>query len=377
MATAEKRSGNYSTRVSLTNPDTGTRIQKRVTARTKRDLDAAVAQLKTAWNTGTYFEPNNTPLGEYVSEWATHAGGKPITQLNRNVAIRLHIAPSALGKMPLGRVRPLHVQQFVNALTPNLAPSSARQVYSILRHSLNRAVALGMMASSPCINIELPRLSSARVKAWDDEQTRRFIHGVDDEPFRAFWIVAVTVGLRRGELHGLRWRDVDLERGTVTIRRTLTRLTDGTWIIGDSGKSDAAHRTVRLPRIAIDALIAHRSGQVARRNELHVWSFDDAVFDRGDGAHLTDATRLQRQYRRIVDRLDLPDITVHGLRHTAATNALRVGVPVHAVARMLGHADASVTLRTYSHVLVDLESESVDRIDALFVTKLAVVVTNS
>jgi integrase len=233
-----------------------------------------------------------------------------------------------------------------------------------------------MIQSSPCASIDLPRLSTARVKAWDEAQTRAFIDGVANEPYRAFWIVAVTVGIRRGELIGLRWRDVDLDRGTVTIRRTLTRTIDGKWTVGDSGKSDAAHRTVRLPRIAIDALRHRRADQAERRNDLGVWAIEDAVFDRGDGAHLTDPTRVQRQFKRIVDRLGLPDITVHGLRHCAATNALRAGVPVHAVARMLGHADASVTLRCYSHVLADLEAQSVDRIDALFVTNPGRSVTN-
>jgi hypothetical protein len=125
MVKPEKRSGSYSARVWVTDSVTGRRYQKRVTAPTKRALDTELARIKAKSADGKYSEPDTTPLAEYLTAWSETAGGKPITRLNRTNAIKGHIAPAAIGKMPLGKIRPAHVQHFVNTLAPKLAPGSA------------------------------------------------------------------------------------------------------------------------------------------------------------------------------------------------------------------------------------------------------------
>jgi integrase len=180
-------------------------------------------------------------------------------------------------------------------------------------------------------------------------------------------LLAVTVGLRRGELIGLRREDLDLTRGTLTVCRTQTRTATGRWIIGEVAKTDASHRMIHLPAICLEALRGHRARQNERRLQLGpAWQDEGAVFDAGDGRHLPSPNRLDSRFPRLTAQLGLPRIKLHGLRHTAATNMLKSGVPVHVVAHILGHANPSITLKVYAWVLADMQESAAARIDAMF-----------
>lgn len=367
MVKTEKRSGSYSVRVSLTDADTGVRTQKRVTARTKRELDAKVAELKASWNSGTYIEPDETPLAEYIAGWLETSKSKPATKMSRAALIRNHIANDPIGAIPLGRLKRYHVQDFVNRKAKANAPGHVGLIYTLIRRAVNRAVVLELIARNPCTAIELPTREAQPHKVFNEDETRRFAAGTADDDLAALWLLAVSVGLRRGELIGLRWSDIDFERGTLTVARTQTRTEDCKWIIGDSAKSGTSHRTIKLPLVCLAALRHHRVEQVKRRLLLGAdWQDTGAVFDFGDGRHIPDPDLINRRFRSIIRALALPTITPHGLRHTAATNALRRGVPVHVVAQMLGHADPSITLRVYAHVLADMQLDAATRIDAIF-----------
>jgi len=369
MVKAEKRSGSYSVRVSLTDPDTGERTQKRVTARTKRELDVAVSDLKTTWRTGQYIAPATESLSGYLNDWLGTLSGKPSTVLIRERHVRFHIGQDAIASVPLGRLRRSHVQTFTDRLARQHAPNTVRGIIGSLRLALRRAVMLGIIAVDPTAGVQLPARSTKRPDVLTQEQARLLVSGTRDDDWHAAWVLMVTIGLRRGEVIGLRWGDVNIEAGTLTVARTATRDSAGDWTIGDSAKTPTAHRTVRLPSVAVDALRRHRVKQVERRLSLgSAWLDSGAVFDDGTGAHHPKPGRLALAFGKALVGLDLPRITPHVLRHTAATNALQAGVPVHAVARMLGHADPAITLRTYAHVLEAMEVQSADRIDRLYGT---------
>jgi integrase len=370
MATAEKRSGSYSTRVWVTDSLTGRRYQKRITARTKRALDTDVARVKAKSADGTYREPNETRLADYMDTWLGTLTGKDSTRLARSVVIRNHIATDPIGSIPLGRLKRSHIQDLVDRKARDCAPNTVKGIYSTLRRALRRAVIVGSIPANPCDSIELPARSTQRPSVFDEDDTRRFVAGVADDDLAALWTLAITIGLRRGELLALKWTDIDLGRGTLTVARTLTRTADCRWVIGDSAKSDSSYRTIQLPAICVDALRAHRVRQLERRLTLGAaWQDSGAVFDRGDGAHLISPNVLANRFAKIITALDLPRLTLHSLRHTAATNALRRTVPVHVVSQMLGHSSPAITLNVYAHVLSDMQHDAASRIDSIFTTE--------
>jgi integrase len=282
---------------------------------------------------------------------------------------RLHLVPR-FGQVPLGTLSPLDIQDFyARKLADGLSERTVSQIHAVLRQALAQAVRWGMVPRNPCDAVTPPRPKDKEMQAWSEEETRTFINGVADDEYRALWLLAVMVGLRRGELIGLRWEDLDLQRGTATVRRTQTRDAEGRLIIGDAPKSASGRRTIQLPELCLSALKVHRARQNERRLQLGpAWQDTGAVFDRGDGTPCSDPKRFGYRFTRLIRELGLPRIRFHDLRHTAATNLLKHGTPVHVVAKMLGHANPSVTLRVYAHVLAEMQQDVANRLDALFGT---------
>lgn len=220
-----------------------------------------------------------------------------------------------------------------------------------------------MIARNPCDAVDAPRPRPAEMTTWTAEQAQAFLEATADDPHAALWRLALLTGMRRGELLALRWQDIDIDRAVLGVRRTLTRDRDGHWTYGEA-KSAAGKRSLSLPPSCVAALKRHKASQSARR--LHwgdAWQESGHVFDRGDGAPLPQSTS-DHQFRRLLDRLTLPRIRFHDLRHTAATLMLEEGVHPRVAQQRLGHSNVGVTLKRYSHVAPSMERDAADRLEA-------------
>ena len=363
MAKAQKRSGSYSVRVSLTDPTTGQRTQKRVTAATKRELDAKVTDLKSRWNSGTYFEPSTDSVSDYFEHWlkSIEPTVKPGTVNRYRQNARSYILP-AIGSVPLAKVTPLAVQRLVNDLvTSGRSPASARLCFAVLRRAFNQAVKWKMIARNPCDDVDVPRVASPEMQTWNLEDANRFLAAIADVPLAAFWQLALVTGMRRGELLALRWQDVDLDRGTLAVRRTMAEDSQRRWTYGEP-KSAAGRRAIAIPAPMVISLKAHRARQNERRLLLGA-AWDDAglVFDRGDGAPYN-PDGVSEHFRELIARLGLPRIRFHDLRHTAATLMMADGVHPKIVQERLGHSKISMTLDRYSHVTESMQRDAANRL---------------
>ena len=367
MAKIDKRSGSYTTRVSLTNPDTGERIQPRVTARTKKELDARVTQLKAQHRKGELTATSDVTLIDWIDRWFARYRKSAATRINRKWAIENHIRPHSIATVKLGRLRTAHVQDFADTLATTLSPDSVHHVISVIRMACKHAVRMKEISANPCAGIELPPLGQATWQVLSRDEARRFIDATTGTPLHAYWLLAITLGIRRGELSALRWSDVDLERGLVTVQRTMTRAEDGKWIVGEYAKTSHSRRTLSLPLECLAALKAYRTAYVERQLlEADVWQGTGAVFDDGTGGHWKSANHVYWRFKRLIAELNLTEVTLHELRHTAATHMLRANVPVTTVSRILGHKTASITLNVYAHVIEGMMDEAVERIDAMY-----------
>jgi integrase len=195
------------------------------------------------------------------------------------------------------------------------------------------------------------------------EQVRALFDGVEEDRLEALYVLAVTTGMRQGKLLALRWRDVDLVRGTLSVRATLQRTKQDGYTFS-APKTKHSQRQITLTRLAIAALRRHRVRQDVERLSSPTWEDHDLVFPNTVGKPMDGMNLLHYHFQPLLKRAGLPRIRFHDLRHTAATLLLDRGVNPKIVSEMLGHASISITLDTYSHVLPTMQQSAAAEMDA-------------
>ena len=253
---------------------------------------------------------------------------RPRTLESYRSLLRLHIAP-ALGTMELDALTPVAVMEALAPLCASGKSRTAELVYILLRAALGDGLRLRHVAANPMDAVMRPRHRQTRPSPWGPEEIQRYIIGIRTDPHRIAWLLALQCGLRRGEICGLRWSDIDLRGRMFHVSNQRVRLDDGR-IVDQPPKTESGDRFVPLP----DGLLRILRG----------------AYRLGDGyvEPLTPGA-LDAAHRRTVRRLGLPRLTLHGLRHTMATQALRNGASMRALQQVLGHADYRTTAMIYAH----------------------------
>jgi integrase len=201
------------------------------------------------------------------------------------------------------------------------------------------------------------------VRTLSSEQARSFLDAVQGDRLEALYTVAIALGLRQGEILGLRWIDVDFDAGTITVARALQRV--GGRLMFVPPKSARSLRTVSMPTTLVAALRAHRARQLQERLAAGPdWNPDDLVFTSSTGTPL-DSRNVTRRFQAALERAGLPRMRFHDARHTCATLLLAQGVQPRVVMETLGHSQISLTMNTYAHVIPELQREAADRMEAV------------
>jgi len=237
-------------------------------------------------------------------------------------------------------------------------------VHLTLHRALEDAVADGLLRYNPAARAHRGTAPAALIQVWSSTELRAFLDSVEDEPWFALWRLAATTGMRRGELRGLCWRDVDLDRERLNIRRQLQG--SGRTLSFAPPKTEAGRRCIALDRITVEALRQHKSRHSVTWSTGQAQPLEDGelVFCRADGSGRHPDV-VSHEFASLVRLANLPKIRFHDLRHTHATLALQAGVHPKVVQERLGHASVEVTLDTYSHVLPPMHQEAAARVAAL------------
>lgn len=287
-------------------PVTKKRRQKRLSAPTRKALENLQATTLHQLHIGTYIEPSTATTGEYLNQWLAAAEPtlRPSSYLRYKGALDKQII-SALGSIPLRKLGGAYLQRFyADRLAAGLSPTTIGLYHgSILHNAFEQAVKWQLMPRNPCDTVTPPRPAKTEMQTWTAEQARTFLTGTAADPLAALFRLALNTGMRQGELLGLRWDDLDPERGVLAVRRTVSRAKDGAVAYGEP--------------------------------------------------------------KRAAARLGLPVIRFHDQRHTAATIALADGQHPKIVQERLGHSDISQTLNRYSHVSMSMQHEAAARLERL------------
>jgi integrase len=263
--------------------------------------------------------------------------------------IRDHLAP-ALGHVTLARLRPEQVQGLhVAMLESGRSPKTISNAHGVLHAALQQAVRWRLIQTNVAGLVRPPRRPRPEMHVLSPEQVRQLLDGADEarDPHAVLWALALGTGLRQGELLGLAWPDLDLERGLLHVRRSLTHLPAGD-VLGEP-KSASSRRSVRLGPGLVERLASHRrSGAEAALREGRSYDLNGSVFRRTDGRPLS-ASIVLKAWHRALERAGLPMVRFHDARHSVATTLLARGLSARLVADVLGHANVSTTLAVYAH----------------------------
>jgi integrase len=323
---------------------------------------------------GVTFDAGTQTVGEYLDRWLTDSvrdSVKPRTFSNYSLQVRQHITP-ALGRVKLKNLSPAHIQSFYRTkLDAGLSPSSVRYIHAVLHRALKQALRWGLVPRNVTEAVDIPKLVREEITALSPEQARVFLSTARGDRYEALYQLAIRTGLRRGELLGLRWRDIDLDVGVLQTVRQLQRLRDQkddhgntvTRVTFSSLKSGKGRR-IRLTVPVAEALRAHRARQAEEKLRLgNLYEDQDLVFATEAGTPLEASNIDRRSFKPILHAAGLPDIRFHDLRHTCATLLLSGNTPPKVVQEILGHADIALTLNTYSHVMPDMQEHAAEAMD--------------
>jgi integrase len=273
---------------------------------------------------------------------------------------RRYIIPT-IGKVLLTKLTGEHVQRLLAArLNEGLAPSTVRYTYAVLRNALNEAVSLGLIARNVALMVKKPRVRRIEMRCWDPEQARRFLDAAKADRLYALYVVALSTGMREGELLALRWHDITLPPvgdGAIRVQHTL-HWREGALSL-EEVKTDAGRRQIHVSAYATEALREHGRQQLAERAKAgELWRDHDLVFCTRTGGAIHRSNFRRQSFARIVQAAGVPYIRPYDMRHMAATMLLLAGIHPKVVSEMLGHSSVTITLTVYSHVLPMLQREA-------------------
>ncbi|MGW5879019.1 site-specific integrase [Nocardiopsis terrae] len=331
-------------------------------------------------------DPAVLTVGAWLEHWlATRTRLRPLTRTSYAEHIHRHLQPH-LGALALEELTPAVVAQAFASISRHPSPTgvllsaaTVQRVRATLRAALNTAVHQGLLASNPAKGLRLEGGHATRPVVWTDqavadwrnggarpavavwtvEQTRAFLDHVSQDRLYGLFHLAVMTGLRRGEVVGLRWPDIDLLRGTVRVERQLQSHQGR--LVELSPKSAASRRMLSVDHTTLGVLRRHQwHQQQETQAQGRVWDPRGFVFTALRGGALA-PERLSRLFRKLNTESGLPPVRLHDLRHGAATLALAAGVELKVVQAMLGHASIVLTADTYSSVLPQVAREAAER----------------
>jgi integrase len=355
-----KRGGSWSVVIDIGRDDNGKRIRNWHSGfDSRKEAERARVDLLSRFDRGMYLSPTKSTVGSFlVDEWlpAKRSTVKATTFASYQMHVNKHIKPR-IGSTPLLALTAGHLNSFYGELLidghltadKGLSPTSVRRVHATLHKALADAVRWGRIARNPADQADPPRSHSPEMTIWSPTQLRAFLDSVRGDRLYAAWLLAATTGMRRGEVLGVRWSDVDLEAATLTV--TQIRTVVAYEVVTLTPKTDKGRRTISLDPQTVAALRAHRVAQNEERLLLGpAYVNTDLVFTRPDGSGIH-PERLSRWFTQRCRKADLPVVRLHDVRHSYVTALLASGVPLKVVSQRVGHASPMVTMAIYQHVL--------------------------
>jgi integrase len=345
---------------------------------TKREADRWLRSTLTALEQDTFVEPSKLTVGQFLTdEWLpslTTRGLRPTTLRGYRLLTEKHLIPR-LGAVPLQKLTPADLNRTYSDLLTDgrivgeggLSARTVRYCHMLMRKALGDAERWGRVSRNVATVADPPRASAARADAerargmWSPTEVGRFLNHVQDDRLFALLRLAVMSGMRRGELLGLRWQDLDLDRERLSVSQTV--VTVGQEVLFSTPKTRSGRRVVAIDSVTVEALRQHRLRQSEERLALGLGRApeDGLVFCHECGSPLH-PDFVSGMFKRLVGSSGVRRIRFHDCRHTWASLALAAGVHVKVVQEQLGHSSSQITLDVYSHSIPAMRDDAAARV---------------
>ncbi|MFC2053502.1 tyrosine-type recombinase/integrase [Chloroflexota bacterium] len=315
---------------------------------------------------GLTFVGTQISLGEYLEFWlgSVKSSLRPNTMRQYTHLVNNHILPR-LRHIKLKDLRPDRIQWLLNIkLQEGLSERTVELIYAVLRRSLNQGLQQGLIGRNPVLAVTKPKPKRKEMQTLTDTQVRTLLLNTKGTRFEVLYQLAVTTGLRKGEILGIRWSDLDWSKRRLHIQRQLLRIPNQGLIFSEP-KSQTGRRVVVLGAATLEKLHDHLNLQQRERILAgERWKENDLIFPSTIGTPM-EPRNLIRHFKKTLKESGLPAIRFHDLRHTSATLQLQQGINPKIVQERLGHSSISLTLDTYSHVLPDMQNEVAETMDEI------------
>jgi integrase len=304
----------------------------------------------------------------YMQSWmdVMRAEIRPRTWHRYEQHLRVHVLPT-LGSVILAKLSAQYLQAlYAKKLAEGQSPTTVHHMHMLLHKALDAAVRLEVVQRNVSDLVDPPSMARPEIGVLSTEHARALLVAAAGNRFEALYVLAVTTGMRLGELLALQWEAIDLEGRSLLVRASLYHT--GHEFVFSEPKTAKSRRRVQLPSIAVDALRAHRRQILAERLALGAaWQTDyDLVFPNTVGGPMDPSHMVRREFANLLKKANVPRIRFHDLRHTAATLLFAQGINPRVVSEMLGHSDIAITLNLYGHVTPPIQKEAADTMDKIF-----------
>jgi integrase len=337
-----------------------------ISGKKRKDVRDKLAKALSQRADGLVFNAGALTVGEYLDRWLGDVRDtvRKSTHEGYEYAIAPHIKP-ALGRIKLKDLNPAQIRWFYRErLDSGLAPATVHKQHVVLHKALKAAVADGLIPRNAAAGLKLPRITREEIDPLTEEECRRLLEAAHGDRLEALYMLALSTGMRLGELLALKWEDVDLEGGRLRVQRTLTH-EEKAFVLGEP-KTKNSRRTIRLTKRTISALKAHLSRQLEEIEKMgSLYQPGGLIFATEAGTIINPSNLRNRSFKPLLKRAGLPEIRFHDLRHTCATLLLSKSINPKVVSEMLGHASISITLDIYSHLLPDMQEKAVEALEEM------------
>ncbi len=349
--------------------ENGKRKRKSYYGQTRREVQEQLTQALRTVQQGLPVTPERQTVGPFLNRWlqdSVQPTVRPRTYDSYSEIARLHLIPE-LGRVPLAKLTPQNVQALLaKKLASGLSPRRVQYIRAVLRRALGQALKWGLVGRNVATLVDSPRVEHPEIQPLTPTQARTLLEAAKGDRFEALYILAIALGMRQGELLGLRWAYCDLDSNVLRVSVTLQRIQGKFQLV--EPKTERSRRTLNLPDIAVRTLKSRRLLQFEERLAAgEHWTDTGLVFTTGLGTPLDTGTVI-RGFQRLLRRAGLPHVRFHDLRHTCASLLLSQGTSPRMIMEILGHSQIATTMDIYSHIMPAMREEAARQMDDLLLS---------
>ncbi|MED4919273.1 tyrosine-type recombinase/integrase [Geobacillus thermodenitrificans] len=333
--------------------------------RTKTEAKKELLKIKNQVDDGSYFKESTEDFSMFMERWFNTSYKRTVeitTAKSREYVIRNHIMKYFQHKK-INEITTFDIDSFyVDKLDSGYSGAYIRQMHNLLNQAFDQAVRWSLIKVNPVKNAKPPKVKSEEKITWTVDEVNRFLNLIKNSSMEIPYLLAIFTGMRRGEVLGLKWDDVDFENKKIRIKRSLC-FVSGKGLIFKEPKTKKSKRQISISQHVVNVLKKHKQKQEFQKEKLGTQYQDNNLIVCTDDGKPLDPRNLLRQFYRLIEEANVPRISFHDLRHTHATILMQQGENPKVVSERLGHSRVGITLDLYSHVSDDLQEQAAEKFE--------------